>query len=71
MTIPELAKYFGIPKKRVYEMLRREADAGFPGFRVGSGWRIDLEQLREWMCEKIEERAANATPVTESETKRR
>jgi hypothetical protein len=37
MTVPELAKYFGIPEKRVYDMLRRETKAGFPAFRVGRG----------------------------------
>jgi excisionase family DNA binding protein len=55
MTVGEIAQYFGIPKKRVYEMLRREADAGFPCFRIGRGWRVDIEQMREWMCQRIEE----------------
>jgi excisionase family DNA binding protein len=56
MTVNELAKYFGISKKRVYETLRREAVAGFPCFRIGRGWRVDLEQMREWMCQRIEEK---------------
>ena len=56
LTVPELAKYFGIPKGRVYAMLRREANSGFPGFRAGRGWRVDLEQMREWMCRQVEQK---------------
>ena len=58
MTVAELSDYFGIPKERVNQMLTREVGAGFPGFRVGGEWRVDLEQMREWMCERIEEKAS-------------
>ena len=54
MTVNEIATYFGIPKRRVYEMLRREAIAGFPCFRVGRGWRVDIDQMRDWMCQQAE-----------------
>jgi excisionase family DNA binding protein len=62
LTVPELAEYFGIPKGQVYAMLRREADSGFPGFRAGRGWRVDLEQMREWMCQQVEEKVAFRRP---------
>jgi excisionase family DNA binding protein len=57
MTVNEIAKYFGIPKKRVYEMLRRESVAGFPCFRVGRGWRVDMDQMRDWMCQQAERKS--------------
>jgi excisionase family DNA binding protein len=57
MTTSELAQYFGVSKARVYEMLRRQANAGFPSYRVGRGWRVDLEQMREWICQRVEDKA--------------
>jgi excisionase family DNA binding protein len=69
MTVKEIAKYFGIPRKRVYEMLRREADAGFPCFRVGRGWRVDLDQMREWMCQRIEEKNLDSLPYMPSKAR--
>ena len=57
MTVNEIATYFGIPKRRVYEMLRREAVAGFPCFRVGRGWRVDIDQMRDWMCQQAERKS--------------
>jgi excisionase family DNA binding protein len=69
MTVKEIAKYFGIPRKRVYEMLRREADAGFPCFRVGRGWRVDLDQMREWMCQRIEEKNLDSSPYMSSKAR--
>jgi excisionase family DNA binding protein len=56
MTIAELATYFGIPKGRVYQMIRREAESGFPSFRIGGGVRVDIDQMREWMCAQLEEK---------------
>jgi Helix-turn-helix domain len=57
LTIRDLAKYFGISRKRVCEMLRREAAAGFPCFQAGGGWCVDLDEMREWMCRQVEEKA--------------
>ena len=52
-----LAKYFGISKERVCEMLRRELPSGFPCFQANGLWWVDLDELREWMCQRLEERA--------------
>ena len=68
MTVSELAKYFGIPKGRVYAILRREAESGFPGFRAGRGWRVDLEQMREWMCQRVEEKVSSVSTVVSRKT---
>jgi excisionase family DNA binding protein len=71
MTAGELADYFGISKSRVYRMLRREADAPMFGFRVGKGWRIDLDQMRDWMCQQIVEKAAGAPPKPSHRSRRK
>jgi excisionase family DNA binding protein len=55
MTIRDLSTFLGIPRKRVYEILRRGAETGLQSFRVGRGWRVDLDQLRLWMTEQIDD----------------
>ena len=54
MTVMEVANYFGISKAQVYAMLRRETKAGFPAFKVEREWRIDFEQMLDWICKQIE-----------------
>jgi hypothetical protein len=54
LTVSDLAKYFGTSKKRACEMLRREGAAGFPCFQVGGGWCVDLDEMRDWICQQIE-----------------
>jgi excisionase family DNA binding protein len=68
MTAAELAEYFGIPKARVYRMLKSEAEAKLFGFRVGGAWRIDLDQMREWICQKVVESETKLVPVPSAGT---
>jgi hypothetical protein len=58
LTIRELAKYFRISRRQACEMLRREVPFGFPCFRAGGKWCVDLDQMREWMCQRMEEDGA-------------
>jgi hypothetical protein len=53
-----------MPKKRVCEMLKREADAGFPGFYV------DLEEMREWMLQRIEQKTPSRSAGVPTRTRR-
>jgi excisionase family DNA binding protein len=57
MTAGELAVYLGIPKQRVYRMVRLGAGAGLPGFRVGRAWRVDLDEMREWLIHQTDQEA--------------
>jgi excisionase family DNA binding protein len=53
LTIAELAEYLRVSEARLYELLKGEA-AGFPAFRVGRGWRVNLDEMRDWMCQQLD-----------------
>jgi len=52
LTIPELAIYFNVPRHRIYDLLRRGCP--LPRFKIGYRWRIDMDKLRDWLCDEIE-----------------
>jgi excisionase family DNA binding protein len=45
MTVEEVCAYLQIHKSTLYRLLIHHQ---FPGFRVGSDWRFNREQVYEW-----------------------
>jgi excisionase family DNA binding protein len=45
MTVTEIAEYLRIHRSTVYRLLKRQA---IPGFRVGSDWRFNVEEIDAW-----------------------
>jgi excisionase family DNA binding protein len=48
MTVQELSEYLHVHKSTIYRMLRQRE---FPGFRIGSDWRFNIEAVDRW-CSK-------------------
>ena len=49
MTIPELAEYLQVPQNTLYRLAKARRDRGFPAFKIGRNWRVNLEQVEEWL----------------------
>ena len=45
MKIAELAEYLRVNRSTVYRLLRGKA---IPGFKIGSDWRFNLEEIDAW-----------------------
>ena len=45
MTVKELADYLALHQSTVYRLLK---DHEIPGFRVGSDWRFNVEEIDRW-----------------------
>jgi excisionase family DNA binding protein len=46
MTLPEVAAYLKVNRKRVYELVKSR---GLPGFRIFSEWRFSVLLVDEWL----------------------
>ena len=46
LNVHQAAEYLGVCDEVVYTLVHRE---DFPGFRIGRIWRIDAQQLGEWV----------------------
>src|SRR5882724_11743905 len=49
MTVQELSEYLHVHKSTIYRMLRQRE---FPGFRIGSDWRFNIEAVDRWVQSK-------------------
>ena len=45
MTVGELAAYLRVHPSTIYNLLKR---GELPGFRIGTDWRFDREQIERW-----------------------
>lgn len=45
MTVKELADYLALHPSTVYRLLKLRQ---IPGFRVGSDWRFNVEEIDRW-----------------------
>jgi len=46
MKIAELEKYLKLHRSTIYRLLRVNV---IPGFRIGSDWRFNVEEIDKWM----------------------
>ena len=51
MTVQEVSEYLRVHPSTIYRLLKR---GGLPGFRVGSDWRFQSEQIDRWLRESQE-----------------
>ncbi len=54
MTVEETAQALRVDRKTVFLMIK---ERGLPARRVGKGWRVDPEALREWISTRDEQPA--------------
>lgn len=55
LTAQHIAKYLGISRRRVYELLQTSEEAGgIRCFKIGSSKRVDKEDFFKWIEEKKE-----------------
>jgi excisionase family DNA binding protein len=45
MTVKELSEYLRVHPTTIYKLLKRRE---LPGFRVGSDWRFNIDQIDRW-----------------------
>lgn len=46
LTVAEVAQFLRLSRSKIYRMIHGKQ---LPAFRVGSDWRINSEQVREWL----------------------
>ena len=49
LTAQELALYLRVNRSTVYRLLKKRQ---LPGFRIGSEWRFQIEEVNRWFREK-------------------
>jgi excisionase family DNA binding protein len=45
LTVSELSEYLRIHKAKVYRLVK---NGGIPGFKIGSDWRFNKEEIDRW-----------------------
>ena len=51
MTLEEAAQSLRVTRRTMFALIR---DQGLPARRVGKGWRVDPEALRQWISTRGE-----------------
>jgi excisionase family DNA binding protein len=49
LTVTEVADYLKISRSMIYRLLKR---GEIPGFRIGSDWRFNVEEINRWRAER-------------------
>ncbi|HVN90569.1 MAG TPA: helix-turn-helix domain-containing protein [Candidatus Binataceae bacterium] len=49
LTAQELAAYLRVNRSTVYRLLKKKQ---LPGFRIGSEWRFQIEEVNRWFRER-------------------
>jgi excisionase family DNA binding protein len=49
LTVAELSNYLRIHRSTIYRLVRR---GDLPGFRIGSDWRFNVEEIDKWRLEQ-------------------
>lgn len=53
LTAHQIAKFLGISRRRVYELLQLHEDrGGIPNFSIGASKRIEKSDLQQWVKNK-------------------
>jgi excisionase family DNA binding protein len=56
LTLQEVAEYLRVHRATIYRLLRLKK---IPGFRIGSDWRFNIDEIDHWRREE-EQAAASA-----------
>ena len=46
MSLPTFCDRFDMPRASVLELIR--SNKGFPGYKIGGRWYIDVDAFKEW-----------------------
>ena len=49
LTVTEVADYLKISRSMIYRLLKR---GEIPGFKMGSDWRLYVEEIDRWRAER-------------------
>lgn len=60
-TVDELAGYLRIHRSTIYRLLKRHA---IPGFKIGSDWRFNFEDIELWVDGRQKESLAELREST-------
>jgi excisionase family DNA binding protein len=50
LTVDELSEYLHVHRTTIYRLLK---EGKLPGFRVGSDWRFNLEEIERWQRDQM------------------
>jgi excisionase family DNA binding protein len=50
LTVPEMAKFFGVSKKTIYEWCKT---GGLPAFKIGQEWMVRQSDLQKMITGKL------------------
>jgi excisionase family DNA binding protein len=50
LTVPEIARFFGVSKKTIYEWCR---SAALPAFKIGQEWMVRQSDLQKTITGKL------------------
>lgn len=51
MTVHEVSTYLRVHPSTIYRLLKRHQ---IPGFRIGSDWRFNIEEIDRWRLEQVQ-----------------
>jgi hypothetical protein len=69
LSIAELAKYFGVDEHEIHDL--QKAGTDFPARQSSDGWCVELDELREWMVQRLEQQdSLSRTPQAPRRTRR-
>jgi excisionase family DNA binding protein len=60
MRIPELAEYLQVSQSKLYRLIKAKRVIGFPAYKVGHQWWVDLNRFQDWMVESLERRVRHS-----------
>jgi excisionase family DNA binding protein len=49
LTVAELSDYLRVHRSTIYRLVR---SGNLPGFRIGSDWRFNVEEIDKWRLEQ-------------------
>jgi excisionase family DNA binding protein len=47
VTAKELSRFFKVTESTIYNLA---GNGALPGFKIGSSWRFDMDEVRETIC---------------------
>ena len=60
LTIVEVSEFLRLHPTTVYRLVRK---GELPAFRIGGGWRVNLQELDRWCMAKSEAYASDLTTL--------
>jgi hypothetical protein len=64
MTFRQLSEYTRVPRETLYVLAANQSETGFPAYRAGREWRVELGKVIDWLIEK-QARGEDLTFVTQ------